>query len=125
MLAWAIAAITGTGTVEDPYRADLPGSWAGLIPTGPDGRPIHPWAIGAVPAAEASAVNARPDAAAFTDLDALVPTEVLVRLRDTGLDWIDPDTALTARSLLAAAFDRLGLTPRRLRVGPDLTPEVL
>lgn len=51
--------IIGTGTRDDPFRADLPdgADYQACIPTGPDGRPLHMTCV--VVVADGSRVPAR------------------------------------------------------------------
>lgn len=63
-----ISPIIGDGSIDNPYRpkvADHGVAWSGAIPTGPDGKPVKPWALVIV-----AAKNHAP-LVADRDLDAL------------------------------------------------------
>lgn len=59
-----ISPIVGDGSIDNPYRpkvADHGVAWSGAIPTGPDGKPLKPWALVIVAAKNHAALIADPD----------------------------------------------------------------
>jgi hypothetical protein len=84
---WYLAPIVGTGTTDDPYRAETLGrGGSALIPSREDGRPRHPVALVLVASRDHSALEddeRLQPLADLTDLDA--PTTALPESRRTWL----------------------------------------
>jgi hypothetical protein len=97
MKRYYLCPVIGSGTIGDPYRAGVSGrggSYVAVIPTGPDGRPLFPWALALV---------------AATDHRPLTGDASLGPLPDVSLDLRMSAMSQSAKAALDAALAKFGV----------------
>jgi hypothetical protein len=102
MKRYYLCPVIGSGSIADTYRAGVSGhggNYVAVIPTGPDGRPLFPWALALVAAADH-----RP----------LTRDATLGPLPDVSLDIRMSALSQSAKAALDAALAKFGVDPAAL-----------